>query len=147
MRHFYYIFLVVVFGFTITTSCSSDDDVESTFLERYEGTVWQIAVDESYSDYLMFHNDESAPFEVWSSLNGGDCYENDIFKLDDFDTTITENSEEVLEITLISGDVWLFKVEENSMVWTWKTVDSGETIFTLEKQNSEVVDDLTMCTQ
>ncbi|THD68780.1 hypothetical protein E7Z59_00170 [Robertkochia marina] len=151
MRHFYFTILVIVFGFTITTSCSSDDDemtpvVEPTFLELHQGTLWQIAINEFNSEYLMFHNDASVPFEQWLLIYGAGCYEHSNYKLSDFDATITENTEEYLEITFNSGHVWLFAVEEDLMIWVDVTTE-GIYNYIYEKQDSAIVDDLVMCTQ
>lgn len=150
MRKLYFI-LVVVFSFTITTSCSSNDDdtnsiVERTFLEVYQETVWHIAINEFNSEYVMFHNNESIPFEQWLLIYGQDCYENHNYNINEFNATITENSKEFLEITFDNGHVWIIAVEEGLLHWV-DVSQEGVMDYIYDKQSSEVVNDLDICAE
>jgi hypothetical protein len=148
MKNLYFI-LVAVFCFTIATSCSSDDNetntiVESNFLEKYQGTVWHIAINEFNSEFVMFHNNETVPFEQWLLLSGVGCYENYSYNINEFNATITENSEELLQITFDSGHVWIIGVEGDLLFWV-DVSEEGIMEYIYDKQSSEVLDDLEIC--
>jgi len=148
MKYLYFI-LVLVFSFAITTSCSSDDDdnnsnIESTFLEKYQETVWHIAVNEFNSEFVMFHNNESVPFERWGLLGGQGCYDNHSYNLSEFNAKITENSEDLLEITFGDGDAWIITVEGDLLHWI-EVGEEGVTDYIYDKQSPEVVDDIEIC--
>ncbi|MCF1190216.1 hypothetical protein LRR18_01365 [Mangrovimonas sp. AS39] len=148
MKNLYFI-LIVVFCFTIATSCSNDDGdtnpvVERTFLEQYQGTVWHIAVNEFNSEFLMFHNDESVPFEQWLLIYGQGCYENFDYKISEFNAIITENSEEYLEITFDNEHVWIIAVEENLLHWI-DVSEEGVMDYIYDRQSPGVTDDLEIC--
>lgn len=144
-----HLFLVFVFSVAIAMSCSSDDDntssiVETTFLEQYQGTVWHIAINEFNSEYLMFHNNETVPFEQWMLLSGLGCYENMSYNINEFNATITENSEDYLEITFPSGHTWIIAVDANVLHWVDVSED-GVYDYIYDKQSSDVVNGLEIC--
>jgi hypothetical protein len=148
MKNLYYI-VVLVLGFTMATSCSSDKDnsdpvIETTFLETYQGTVWHIAINELNSEYLKFRNDETVPFEQWGLIYGAGCYEHINYNVNDFSAVITENSEDYLEITFPSGHVWIFAVEDGLLHWVDVSED-GIYDYVYDSQNATVIDDLDIC--
>jgi len=66
-------YFFILLGLTITLkSCSSDDSSSSskTFLEKYDGTVWDMS--DNYG-YLMLHNSLTNTTEYWHP--DGLCYE------------------------------------------------------------------------
>lgn len=140
--------LAITFSFTMVTSCSKDEDsntiVEESFLEKYEGTVWHIAINEFNSEYIKFHNNESVPFERWLLIYGQGCYEHINYNISDFDATITENSEEYLEVTFGSDHVWIIAIEEDVLYWI-DVSQEGVTDYIFEKQSLGIIDDLEIC--
>ena len=141
--------LVAVFCISTAFSCASDDDEthfidETTFLEKYQGTVWHTAINEFNSEFVMFHNNETVPFEQWLLLGGEGCYENYSYNITEFYASVTENSEDYLEITFGSEHVWIIGVEEDILVWI-DVSQEGITEFIYNQQSADVLGDLEIC--
>ncbi|NNK83775.1 MAG: hypothetical protein HKO92_11680 [Flavobacteriaceae bacterium] len=120
------ILLILVLSLFIV-SCSDSDD-EQTFLEKHEGTVWEL-VNPEIVEYLRINNNESTPFGFWvRNLDEEDCYyyDNDVLN----DAIIKENSNNTFEFELseiyeeiqylsrikitINGDIMIVIIEEYS---------------------------------
>ena len=98
-------------------ACSSDngsdsDLMEETFLEKYDGVVWNWVnfppeSEEGFFNWLMFTNDVQGYFEIEGNNNGAECV-NIIFGSndDEFAITILENYENRIswEIETNNGD-------------------------------------------
>lgn len=165
------ILYALLIGLVILASCSSDDDgdnniITQTFLEKYEGTVWQWTGDD-YIEYVRILNNETTPAELWESFSEGDCYDyylvniNELDLFDDFDelpptditVEVTENSEDVFEITITLTDLDIYSIVNFQIVGDILEIESnvyanGElvetSIETYERQNIDV-DNLPIC--
>jgi hypothetical protein len=98
MKKLIYILVLSLFVF----NCSKDDDenTNTTFLEKYENTVWYSSENDAPS-YIRFINNENNPLEYWIDLD--DCYN---YYLDTFyeGDTISKNSNDTLEFTYLESD-------------------------------------------
>ena len=101
--------LVILTIALLSISCSSDDNSDdnssSTFLENYAGTKWESQNDdELYDYYLRFINNLNTPLESWGIDAGDDCYEYELGNLIDLEYEITENLENIFQLTYISPE-------------------------------------------
>lgn len=102
MKKIFYIIVLSLFIF----NCSKSDTNGSntTFLAKYEDTVW-VYTDSGERDYLRVINSTNSPFEFWYEY--GDCYDYYLETLDDdyySAITITKNSNDTLKVKFVEND-------------------------------------------
>ena len=125
--------ILLIFACSSDDSSSSDDNdlIEETFLERYDGVIWQILDDsgEAGETYVRFNNDLSSfiTFNFSVSFNGKKSSEC-IYLNDDFDS---EGSE--ITILINSGDIFaISETDVESTVLTTFTATNGGNILEME---------------
>jgi Icc-related predicted phosphoesterase len=104
---------LLIFACSSDSSHSDDNDLmEETFLEKYDGVVWNWVnfppeSEEGFFNWLMLTNDVQGYFEIEGNDNGAECV-NIIFGSndDEFAITILENYENRIswEIETNNGD-------------------------------------------
>lgn len=86
--------IIYAFIYCFFFTCSNEDDTfNTTFLKKYEGTVW---LKESPMEYVFirFIDNNNTPLEFW--VNGFECYYHYTETLCG-DNTLTINNEDILE--------------------------------------------------
>ena len=86
--------LMMVFSLV---SCSDDgDDDPSNFLETNGGTVWSFVLG-GEGIYAQINNNESNPFEIWSTSDEGGCYIHQSIN-DGGNVEVLENTKDTLKL-------------------------------------------------
>jgi len=127
-------------------SCS-DDDSADTFLERFDGTEWEVKyVDENDEmGYYKFNNDTFLPIDEWG-LKGTDCYWSIEWGNSRFAIEILENSRDTFKVkeTSSSGNVSVintFTYTDNVMRLNMLADDGGNigsSVITLTKTSTDL---------
>ena len=145
------IYILVLSFFIISCSKSDDDNSSTTFLEKYEGTVW-FNNENDVPSYIRFINNLSTPLENW--IDVADCYQyylNEFYEGD----SITENSNDILEFRYVEsdgGDEWVdimtLTASGNSIEVEYKYYENDdlyESGFIYFTKSSADVDSFTLC--
>jgi hypothetical protein len=130
MKKFIYILVLSLFVF----NCSKDDDedINITFLEKYEGTIWEMDDDDDLYDYYFRIIDNlNTPLEDWDIYEGDDCYEYDLVSLSEIGFEVTENSEDYFKIKYLGSsdemvDYYIsLTVIDNSLYLKYEGIENG----------------------
>lgn len=106
MKKLIYILVLPLFIFNCSKSDDDnlktpvDDNLNTTFLEKYEGTVW-ISNELDVTSYIRFINNLNTPLENWIDMT--DCYYYYLQTLYEGDT-LSENSNDTLEFRYVESD-------------------------------------------
>jgi hypothetical protein len=142
-------FIYLLMSCLIISSCSKSDDDILTFLEKYDGSVWE---DGGNDQYWRFINSLSTPIEIWSDWGG--CYYYDLVNLIEADLEIVENINNRLVLSYDDGEgdngIYTFTITGDSMEFLieYESVECGgpctpESMLFLK--TTTVMDNLPLC--
>lgn len=91
---------ILALSFFMFNCSKNDDNLSTTFLEKYEGTVW-VSNDYDVTTYIRFINNIKTPLENWIDVT--DCYHYYLETLYDGDI-LSKNSNDTLEFKYVESD-------------------------------------------